>query len=77
MISGDKQTFKRIILENIKALPLPNSISADMYQQVVLLVKQRLTSASSNYNSIEKAIDDVVYKLYDLSPDMIRIVQSQ
>ena len=41
------------------------------------MVKQRLTSASSNYNSIEKAIDDVVYKLYDLSPDMIRIVQSQ
>ena len=77
MISGDKQTFQRIILENIKALPLPQKVSPLLYQQTISLVKRRLMSSPSESVAIEKAIDDVVFQLYNLSLDMIRIVQSR
>ena len=73
LVSGDKQMFTRIILENIKALPYPNMnspIIPILDQKVAMLISR------SEYDSItlESEIDLLVYHLYNLTYDEVLIV---
>ena len=76
--AGDKQTFQRIILENIKQLPLPKSSNEEQkqiatYADKILTVKQ--SNPQADTSEYEQEIDDIVYRLYDLTPDEIDIVK--
>ena len=77
LVSGDKQMFKRIILENIKALPYPN-INSTQISQIESLVKKILSAKSSNTttdtSSLEQEIDCLVYHLYGLTYDEVLII---
>ena len=77
LVSGDKQMFKRIILENIKALPYPN-IQDNHISQIEKLVDEIL-SAKQSYSeedtlSQERQIDRLVYQLYGLTYGEVLII---
>jgi hypothetical protein len=77
LVSGDKQMFKRIILENIKALPYPN-LQNDFISQIenlttsILSAKNKATA--SDTSALEQQIDLLVYHLYGLTYDEVLIV---
>ena len=74
-MSGDKQTFQRIILENIKALPVPNisklfNSNIGKYSKDILYNKDKI-----NITDIENKIDDIVYKLFNLSDTEVKTIE--
>ena len=76
--AGDKQTFQRIILENIKQLPLPKSSEIEQrtiaqYVDKILSAKQENPQADTA--NLESEIDQLVYRLYGLSEEEIKIVE--
>ena len=76
LVSGDKQMFTRIILENIKALPYP-----DMNSPIIVVIDQKVASLMSNLEydttDLESEIDLLVYHLYNLTYDEILIVDPE
>ena len=76
--SGDKQTFQRIILENIKQLPIPNIVKSEQ-DKIVKFVNQILhlkqVDIDTNTTEIEKQIDTIVYNLFNLTPDEIELIE--
>ena len=82
-IAGDKQSFKRILLENIKQLPYPN-ITEDVISNIGKLVKQVMdilekkeTNSIHNTSVLEYEIDQQVYALYNLTPEEISIIEQK
>ena len=77
LVSGDKQMFKRIILENIKALPYPdinNAIINQLDNIVDRILNAKGNNPSTDTSSLEQQIDLLVYKLYGLTYDEVLIV---
>lgn len=74
LTSGDKQLFKRIVLENIKALPLPDKVSCENIRLLASYAQQCL-HADEILAPTEEAIDNLVFSLYRLPPNMIEIVK--
>ncbi len=76
-VSGDKQMFKRIILENIKALPYPN-FNSTYISQIESLVNDIFAVKTSNTETgtthLEQQIDRLVYHLYGLTYDEVLII---
>ena len=76
LVSGDKQMFTRIILENIKALPYP-----DMYSPIIVVIDQKVALLMSNIEhdtaTLESEIDLLVYHLYGLTYDEVLIVDPE
>lgn len=80
LVSGDKQMFKRIILENIKALPYPNFQDKHI-TQIERLAKEVLSAKqlSPNADTLtqEQQIDRLVYHLYGLTYDEVLVVDPE
>lgn len=80
LLSGDKQMFKRIILENIKALPYPN-MSSTIIPLIDINVNQILTekkaTPTADTSQLEKQIDLLVYHLYGLTYEEVLIVDPE
>ena len=80
LVSGDKQMFKRIILENIKALPYPD-INNAIITQLDIIVDRILDAKGNNPSAdtslLEQQIDFFVYKLYGLTYDEVLIVDPE
>ena len=74
LVSGDKQTFKRIILENIKALPLPVGYTKLQRKSLVSLVKERMSVPENQIAKIEEDINDLVFDLYGITEQMRSII---
>jgi len=74
LVSGDKQTFKRIILENIKALPLPVGYTKLQRKSLVSLVKERMSVPENQIAKIEEDINDLVFELYGITEQMRSII---
>jgi len=76
LVSGDKQMFTRIILENIKALPYP-----DMNSPIIVVINQKVALLMSNLEhdtaTLESEIDLLVYHLYGLTYDEVLIVDPE
>ena len=69
--------FKRIILENIKALPYPdinNAIINQLDNIVDRILNAKGNNPSTDTSSLEQQIDLLVYKLYGLTYDEVLIV---
>ena len=78
LVSGDKQMFKRIILENIKALPYPNmqhSHIIDIERIVDIILMTKKDNPSADTSALESEIDTLVYQLYGLTEEEIKIVE--
>lgn len=77
-ISGDKQTFQRIILENVKQLPIPTATPAQQ-QPIIALVNKILAAKKANpqadTSAWEREIDELVYELYGLTPEEIAVIE--
>lgn len=73
LVSGDKQLFKRIILENIKALPYPD-LKSPFVARLDELVKWRYSVSEPEQSKVEQAIDLLVYHLYDLTYDEVLVI---
>lgn len=73
-MSGDKQTFQRIILENIKSLPMPN-VSELLNSNIGYMAKTILNDTNINSKMLEREIDQIVYKLYGLTDAEIKIIE--
>ena len=73
-MSGDKQTFQRIILENIKSLPMPK-VSELLDSNIGYMAKTILYDTNIDSNMLEKEIDQIVYKLYGLTDAEIKIIE--
>ena len=73
-MSGDKQTFQRIILENIKSLTMPK-VSELLDSNIVYMAKTILYDTNIDSNMLEKEIDQIVYKLYGLTDAEIKIIE--
>ena len=77
-ISGDKQSFKRILLENIKRLPYPvisEETERSIAEKVDSILEKKNKEHSSDTSSLEYEIDKVVYQLYNLTPEEIAIIE--
>ncbi|MCB0473026.1 MAG: Eco57I restriction-modification methylase domain-containing protein, partial [Flavobacteriaceae bacterium] len=71
----EKQEFPRILLENIKELPLPvknRRIFSEVSKLVDKIISQK--SQGNETTTIEQQIDSLVYKLYDLTYDEVKVI---
>jgi hypothetical protein len=78
-VFAEKQQFPRILLENIRSLCVPeidkkkfNSIET-LVNQIIAIKKENPTTDTSN---LETQIDNLVYKLYDLTDEEIEIINA-
>lgn len=76
LVSGDKQMFTRIILENIKALPYPY-----MESPYITIIDRKVALLMSNYEhditTLELEIDLLVYHLFNLTYDEVLIIDPE
>jgi hypothetical protein len=79
IIAGDKQLFKRIILENIKKLPLPHTECnvKEIKDLVSNILRSKRANSSADTSALEFEIDRLVYQLYGLTDEEIRIVEGK
>ncbi len=77
-ISGDKQTFQRIILENVKQLPIPTATPSQQ-QPIIAMVDKILAAKKTNpqadTSAWEREIDGLVYGLYGLTEEEVKVVE--
>ncbi len=71
-----KGAFPKILVEDIKKFPLPN-ISKKEQQKIITLVDKILLQKQQGKetSAIEKQIDELVYQLYELTPEEIKIIE--
>ena len=73
-----KTVFSEIQARSVGMLPIRTS--AEWMPTIVALVDQCLARKKSNFNSdigdLERQIDDIVYKIYGLSDDDIKIIEA-
>jgi adenine-specific DNA-methyltransferase len=71
--------YKKAFLENLPIPPPVTPENQSLVAQIEALVDQILARKRGNPNAdtrdLERAIDDIVYRLYDLTPDEIRLVE--
>lgn len=77
-VYAEKQLFPRILIENIRNLTVPNLKLSDTFAlenivRQVLLSKQQ--NPTANTSALEAEIDRLVYKLYDLTAEEIRVIE--
>jgi len=69
------QAFPQILMTDLQSLPIPNP-TAEMHNSIVELTKEMLKSSDNNIE-IEFKIDKLVYQLYDLTEEEIKIVEGK
>ena len=76
----DRQTFPKIKGEYLKALPIPTASSEQqkpLERLVVRILAAKATDPSADTSALEREIDEIVYRLYGLTPDEIALVEGQ
>ena len=69
-----KDDFRQTTLSELRALPIPN-ISTEKQADLVLLVDRVLENGAESSADIINQIDQLVYQLYNLTPEEIAIVE--
>jgi hypothetical protein len=87
---GKQRLFPRISLTSVRNLPIPTHVKKVLHDNLVSLVTQMLnakkqlaaalTDSDKNFyqnqcNSLDRQIDKLVYELYGLTDDEIKIVE--
>jgi hypothetical protein len=73
-----KDIFPKLNPNDIKELPIPSSF--DNYEEIIYRVKKIITAKSednkSNSISVEKELDQLIYRLYDLTEEEIIMIEN-
>lgn len=67
------QSFPQILMTDLQSLPIP-SPTLDIHDSIMNLVESRLSNSDNNLD-LENKIDQLVYKLYDLTEEEIAIIE--
>ena len=68
------QAFPQILMTDLQSLPIPNP-SIEIHNSIKSLTEERLENKGNN-KVTEAKIDQLVYKLYDLTEEEIKIVEN-
>ena len=78
MFKGDTELFPKIRIAQAKQLPI-RKVSIEMQQPIIMLIDKILASKQSCPNAdtsdIEQKINELVYQLYNLTPEEIAIIE--
>jgi hypothetical protein len=75
--SAKKDDFTQITLGDIRQLPIPK-IETSKQQKFIKLVDETLTAKEKNKDTTiaENELDQLVYQLYELSEEEIKIIEN-
>ncbi|NCA84419.1 MAG: hypothetical protein EOM83_02470 [Clostridia bacterium] len=75
-LDREKEIFQKILIANTKQFPIPKFFSGKPQNQIEKLVDEILTKKKANQDttSLEKEIDVLVYHLYELTYDEVKII---
>ncbi len=78
-LSKDKKSFQRIILDNVKKLPLPplETSKSIIISLVEDILKAKKSNPKADTSKQEQEIDFLVYKLYRLTYNEVLIVDPE
>ncbi|MCO5230493.1 MAG: Eco57I restriction-modification methylase domain-containing protein [Chitinophagales bacterium] len=68
------QAFPQILMTDLQSLPIPNP-SIEIHNSIKLLTEERLENKGNNKETEEK-IDQLVYELYELTEEEIKIIEN-
>ena len=68
------QAFPQILMTDLQSLPIPTP-NLDLHNSIQSLVRLRLSNSENN-SDLEKQIDQLVYQLYDLTEEEIKIIEN-
>jgi len=70
--------FVRFIAQYVSQIPIPESESTDNIETIVKKIfSARSKDSKADISKLEHQIDQIVYKLYDLTPEEIAVVEGQ
>ena len=73
-----RQMFPKLIIEDLRKFPI-KKISINEQERFIILADRILTAKKGDRHAdtseLEKAIDDLVYQLYGLTEEEIKIVE--
>jgi len=69
------QAFPQILMTDLQSLPIP-APTLDLHNSIQSLVELRLSNSENNLD-LETQIDQLVYQLYDLTEEEIKIVEGK
>lgn len=75
-----KGAFPKILVQDIKDFPIPDipeRIQETITTKVTDIMQQNRLDSQSDVSAIEKDIDEIIYHLYDLTYDEVRIVDPE
>jgi len=77
---GSEDTFPQIMINDILKIPIPNASDSEQ-KAMSLLVDKVLAGKKGDSNAdiaaLDERIDDMVYKLYGLTPEEIKIIEGK
>lgn len=75
-LDKEKEIFQKILIANTKQFPIPKILSSRLENQIEKLVDEILKrkKAKQDTTALEKEIDVLVYKLYELTYDEVKII---
>jgi len=72
--NSQKGAFPKVLVKNIKDFPYPEKISSSLVAYIKSIIEAKLIDSNSEY-SVSK-INQLVYKLYELSDEEIAIIEN-
>jgi len=75
-----KDDFRQTTLSELRALPIPNIDTEDQFafiQMVDQIIIAKKENPKADTSQLENEIDQLVYKLYNLTPEEIKIIENK
>jgi hypothetical protein len=91
-VKGARKIFPKVVIKNLREFPYPKRVSKEKQEKMAAFVgkmiefNQKLTKSKApqersilqrQIESTDRQIDQLVYKLYDLTDEEIKIVESE
>ena len=71
---NNPQAFPQILMTDLQSLPIPTP-TLDLHKSIQSLVELRLSNLENN-SYLESKIDQLVYQIYDLTEEEIKIIET-
>ena len=74
--NSQKESFPKVLLQDLRNLPIPENLQKiNLLNKINHLLESDFELIDSRFKSFEKEIDQLVYELYELTEDEIKIVE--
>ena len=73
--SSAEKIFPYLRIEQIKEIPLPKNNSIQLIAIVDQILNLKKENPKADTSALENDIDELVYKLYDLTPEEVEVVK--